>query len=122
MRGVSRLLLFIGALHHKQGPVFRRAQHSVKHLTIRNLLSGPKAMTPVEIEQKMDELAFKYVEAHDPDMQYGNFISCGEPKKIRIGLLNLKMSKSNRRNIRVTGGGKSPYVLPVNLNGAALVK
>jgi hypothetical protein len=75
MRGVSRLLLFIGALHHKQGPVFRRAQHSVKHLTIRNLLSGPKAMTPVEIEQKMDELACKYVEAHDPDMQYGNFIS-----------------------------------------------
>jgi hypothetical protein len=32
-------------------------------------------MTPIEIEQKMDELACKYSETHDRDMQYGNFIS-----------------------------------------------
>ena len=56
-------------------PVFHEKVllNTLAHLTIRNLLSGAKAMTPAEIEQKMDELACKYVEAHDPDIQT-NFI------------------------------------------------
>jgi hypothetical protein len=40
-------------------------------------------MTPVEIEQKMDELACKYSETHDPDIPYELYKLARELEKIK---------------------------------------
>jgi hypothetical protein len=45
-------------------------------------------MTPEEIEQKMDELACKYVEAHDPDIPHELYKLARELGKIEKESLN----------------------------------
>ena len=56
-------------------------------------------MTPAEIEQKMDELACKYSETHDPAIPYELYKLARELERIKERVIELKMSKEQHYKI-----------------------